>query len=237
MNKFYTLISLFCISGALVLSGCGISKTTSTSNKVVQENASSPLANILNGISANESNSDSQNSTTPINSGSIISGIIGKLTSSVAETKITGTWSYTEPTIQFESENFLAKAGGIAVAKTIVDKIKPFYERLNMNKGFIIITLSDDGTCVFNMNGNEYPCNYDYDKENNIIVFNSSIGFNISAFVTVSSTNLTLTFDTKKLLTIAQTFGANSTNSTISTLSSLAAQYNGMKTGFLFERK
>lgn len=237
MNKLNKLISVFCISCAIILSGCGMSKRTTSSTENQQSNSRSQLGSILNNMITNGISSTSQNSTTPINSGSIISGIIGKLTSSITETKITGTWSYIEPTIQFESENFLAKAGGIAVAKTIVDKIKPFYENLNMNSGFIVLTLADDGSCFFSMNGNDYPCNYEYNKENNTIVFYSSIGFEITAFATVSSTNLALTFDTNKLLTIAQGFGANSTNTTLSTLSTLASQYNGMKTGFLFERK
>ena len=76
-------------------------------------------------------------------------------------------------------------------------------------------------------------CNYPFDE-----LSGCGVGFKlITAYVTVSYKNLAITFDSTKLLTLAQSFGANSTNTTISGLTSLTKSINGMKTGFLFNKK
>jgi hypothetical protein len=48
---------------------------------------------------------------------------------------------------------------------------------------------------------------------------------------------MAMTFDSTKLLTIAQGIASASQNSTLSTLSSLSSSFNGMKTGFMFKKQ
>ena len=241
MRKFYSIIAILSL-GILTLTSCGTmagvgsGQTANTNTNVTTNNngGSSVLGALLGGIANNSSNSDAS-----LNSESLISGIIGQLTGGKADEKsIIGTWVYTEPTIQFESENFLSQAGGAVAAKAIIQKIQPYYERMGITAGAFSITFNNDKTCSYVIGGREYTGTYEFDAQNNTLTINSSMGFKlITAFVTVSYKNLAITFDSTKLLTLAQSFGANSTNTTISGLTSLTKSINGMKTGFLFNKK
>ncbi len=168
-----------------------------------------------------------------------ISGIIGQIIGSVTGgNTIVGTWTYTEPTVQFESENFLAQAGGAMATQSIVNKIKPYYEKVGIKAGTFTYTFKEDKTCTYTLGGREFSGTYEYDNKNNTLVITSALGIKVmSAYVTVSSKNLAVTFDSSKLLTLAQTIGAKSNNQTISGLTTLSQSFNGMKTGFLFVRK
>ena len=220
-----------------VVSSCGSipTSTGASSNSAstgANQSASSLLGNLVGGAVSNSSTSNSD-------SGSLIGGIIGQLVGGlVAPTTIEGTWVYSEPTIQFESESLLAKAGGSMATSAIISKIKPYYEKIGITKGIFSITFSADNTCKYYLNGNSYNGSYVYDSQKNTLEVKSNMGYTLAtAYVTVSSNSLAITFDTTKLLTLFQQFGATSTNSTISSLSSLSASFNGMKTGFLFEKE
>lgn len=241
MRKIYTIITILSI-GIVTFTSCGTAtgvRTSQTANDANVNTSSnnegtSILGALIGGISNN-----SENTELSLNSESLISGIIGQLTGGKADEKsIIGTWVYTEPTIQFESENFLSQAGGAVAAKAIIQKIQPYYERMGITAGAFSITFNNDKTCSYVIGGREYSGTYEFDAQNNTLTINSSMGFKlITAYVTVSYKNLAITFDSTKLLTLAQSFGANSTNTTISGLTSLTKSINGMKTGFLFNKK
>lgn len=179
------------------------------------------------------------NTLSAINSNSLISGIIGMLTNgAVSETSLEGTWVYTEPTVQFESENLLAKAGGAIAANSIVQKLAPYYEKVGIKNGSMSATFNGDKTCnvtfgSYNINGT-----YAYDAATHTITVTNQFGMKlITAFATLSNNQLALTFDSSKLLTLATTMGAASGNSNLNTISQLAGSFSGMKSGFLFNRK
>lgn len=238
MRKIFTFfaflsIGIFGLTGCGTMAGSGVGQNASTGSSNAN-GGSSVLGALLGGMANNSENSDSA-----LNSGSLISGIIGQLIgNSTDEKSIVGTWVYTEPTIQFESENFLTQAGGAVAAKAMIQKILPYYEKMGIKTGAFSITFNSDNTCSYVIGGRDYTGTYVFDPQNNTLKVNSSMGFKlITAYVTVSSRNLALTFDSTKLLTLAQTFGAQSTNSTISGLTSLTKSINGMKSGFLFNKK
>ncbi|MCM1312100.1 MAG: DUF4923 family protein [Bacteroides sp.] len=172
-----------------------------------------------------------------MNTGSLIGGIIGQLTSASSQTSIVGTWTYTEPTVQFESENLLAQAGGVVAGQAVVKKVQPYYEKAGIKAGAISFTFNEDKSCSFIINGKEHTGTYEYDNKTNVLTIKGNLGFNLAtAYATISANNLAITFDSSKLMSVAQTLGAASTNTTISALSGIASSYNGMKTGFLFKK-
>jgi hypothetical protein len=63
----------------------------------------------------------------------------------------------------------------------------------------------------------------------------TSTGYTVGAYVTISGSDMTLTFDASKMLTLFQT--VSSKMSALSTVSSIASLYNGMKVGFDFKKQ
>ncbi len=233
MKKNSILIGCLAIA-MTAMTSCGSMPSTTTGQSTTPATSTSQGSSILGALMSGGLTDNSA-----INSGSGISGIIGQLIGSVTGSNtIVGTWSYTEPTVQFESENFLAQAGGAVATKSIVNKIQPYYEKVGIKAGSFTYTFNEDKTCTYTIGGREFTGTYEYDNKNNTLVITSTLGIKVlSAYVTVSANNLAVTFDSSKLLTLAQTLGAKSNNQTISGLTSLSQSFNGMKTGFLFVRK
>ena len=232
------------VAMSMILAGCGgASGNSATSNNATTTTQNTSLGETLLGsiaqnvINNNKQNTETTNSST--DSGSTISALIGKLTNALTSSaSIVGTWSYSKPVIQFESENLLAKAGGSLASQSVVNKIEPYYKKLGIDSGTITFVFNENGTCTYSFKGKEYQGSYTYDKNNNKIVITSSTGINIiNAFVTVGANEMAITFDTSKLLDILQKASSLTTNSTITALSSLSSSFNGMKTGFLFTKK
>lgn len=171
--------------------------------------------------------------------GSLLSGVIGSLVNSGKSASIIGTWTYSEPSIEFESSNLLAKAGGTVAANQLVSKLTPYYEKLGVKAGQFTVTFKDDNTCVVNINGMTQTANYTYDSSAHTLKFTGqNIGLSFgTAYATVSSTQLSLTFDSTRLMTLAQSIASASSDTTVKTISSLTSSFDGMKTGFKFVKK
>ncbi len=236
MKKRKTISFASILLGCTVICSCGGSMpTNSTASGQPQTSAEGGgpgaiLGSLLGGATGNTTENT-------MNTGSLISGIIGQLTSSISQTSIVGTWTYIEPTVQFESENLLAQAGGIVAGQAVVKKLQPYYEKAGIKAGAVSFTFNEDNSCSFIIKGKEYSGTYEYDNKTNILSIKGNLGFNLAtAYATISANNLALTFDSSKLMSVAQTLGAASTNTTISALSGIASSYNGMKTGFLFKK-
>lgn len=168
---------------------------------------------------------------------SLISGVVGQLVGGlIAPKTIEGSWVYSEPTIQFESESLLAKAGGAVATEKIVEKVKPYYEKMGVVKGAVAIKFNSDNTCSYSFGGKTYNGTYVYNKETNVVEMHDGYGVKIiSAYATVSAKSLAISFDATKLLTLFQTLGASSTNTTVVGLTTLSKSFTGMKAGFLFD--
>ena len=166
--------------------------------------------------------------------GSVLGGLLGSGTNA---NTIAGTWVYSKPAIQFESENFLAQAGGSVASAAIVGKIEPYYQQIGITPGAFVITFNKDNTCNYTLKGQTYSGTYTFNSSNGTISIKGMLLTFPSAYITVSGNQMALTFDSTRLLNIAQGLASASQNSTLSTLGSLSTSFNGMKTGFLFTRR
>ncbi len=227
-----TIALLSCGAGTLQ----GLSTTDGTTNatassKSVSETQSSVAGDLISSLLGGSSNTNSSTS-------SLLTGVIGSLLDGTKSASIIGTWNYSEPSVEFESSNLLAKAGGTVAASQIVSKISPYYEKLGVKQGKFSITFNEDKTCVVNINGKTQTADYAYDsKKHTLKITGQNLGLSFgTAYATVSSTQLSLTFDSTKLMSLAQTIASASNNTTLSTLSSLSSSFEGMKTGFKFTR-
>ncbi|MBQ9362993.1 MAG: DUF4923 family protein [Bacteroidaceae bacterium] len=244
MKKQKTFATLL-ISSSLLLAGCGAG-TTSTATSTTDNTTGSTLGSILGAVAGSAIQGATSSAKTSanevidaINTNSAISGIIGILTNGKASANtIVGKWTYAEPTVQFESQNLLAKAGGAIAGNAIVNKILPYYEKAGIKNGVMSATFNEDKTCSIVMNGKTIAGTYTYDSSSNSLQVTSQLGIKLlTAYVTLSSNQMAITFDSSKLLNIATTLGAVSGNSTLSAISNIASSYDGMKTGFLFNRQ
>lgn len=82
---------------------------------------------------------------------SILSGVAKAVVGNKATTasSVIGTWTYSGPECQFESENLLAKAGGEMAAKEVEEKMIAVYNKVGMNN--IRYTFNEDGTYSYQM--------------------------------------------------------------------------------------
>ncbi len=230
-----TIITLFsCGAGTLsnlkttdgTTNATSLSKSTSSS-----ETQSSVAGELISSLLGGSSNTESSTS-------SLLTGVIGSLLDGTKSASIIGTWNYSEPSVEFESSNLLAKAGGTVAANQIVSKISPYYEKLGLKQGKFSITFKEDKTCVVNINGKSQTASYAYNsKDHTLKITGQNLGLSFgTAYATVSSTQLSLTFDSTKLMNLAQSVASASNNTTLTTLSSLSSSFEGMKTGFKFTR-
>lgn len=148
-----------------------------------------------------------------------------------------GTWVYSKPAVQFESDNLLAKAGGSVASNSVVNKLEPYYKKVGITAGKFSVTLNSDQTCSYTLADKTYSGTYTYDSSKNTVSIKSSVLTFPTAYVSVSGSQMALTFESSKLLTFAQKVGSASANTTVSQISQLSSLYDGMKTGFLFNKK
>ena len=188
------------------------------------------LPNILTGTDGNG---------TGTNNGAvdIITGVLGALTNQTSASSIVGTWTYTEPAVQFESDNLLSQIGSSALNKKAESTITKYYEKIGVKKGSFSITFNQDKTCSYVLKGKTFNGTYEFDSNTNKISIKSEGFLSLpSAFARVSGNSLELTFDTTALLNMAQSTASASGNSTLGALSSLSTTFKGMKTGFHFTK-
>lgn len=230
MKKIKLIVAV--LTGSLLLSGCG-----------PQTNSSSNMGNILGSIATGvlTGQDPSAGATGAITNGSAISSIIGILTSGLSTSNnvnsIYGTWIYAEPAIQFESENALAQIGSGVVNNIVQNKLAPYYKKIGITPGKFSLTFNQDNTCVYTMNGKQYSGTYTYDAKSKTANIQGTILSLPTCYVTVSSSELALTYDSSKMLSIAQAVAAKSGNATLGAIADLSSTYKGMKTGFLFKKQ
>ena len=63
--------------------------------------------------------------------GSVLEGVLSKSDLTVAD--LQGNWKSTGPSVCFQGDNFLKKAGGAAAATAIENKIAPYYNKYGLN--------------------------------------------------------------------------------------------------------
>ncbi|MCQ2077215.1 MAG: DUF4923 family protein [Bacteroidaceae bacterium] len=227
MKVFKNLAVATFMSASALFTSCGMSPNGQTGNQ-----------ELLSGIAAGLLGTTGTNGTAGADLGALIGNVIGAMTTQ-SGASIVGTWVYTSPTIEFESSNFLAQAGGAIAGQQVASKMNPYFEKLGLKAGAVSITFNQNGTCVYATAKQQYNGNYTYDANTHTLQIvgattaikfpkcNASIGLN----------NLNLTFKTTELLNVIQSLGSKTNNNALSTISTLAGQFNGMQAGLQFQRK
>ena len=180
---------------------------------------------VMCGVSANAGAQDLK---------SILSGVAKAVVGNKATTasSIIGTWTYSGPECQFESENLLAKAGGEMAAKEVEEKMIAVYNKVGMNN--IRYTFNEDGTYSYQMKKRTVTGSYVFDDAAKTITMTGKLRLKTVAYVTVTGNDMSMVFKADKLMSILKTItgAASKVNSTAATINSVAEAYDGLMLGF-----
>ena len=180
---------------------------------------------VMCGVSANAGAQDLK---------SILSGVAKAVVGNKATTASStiGTWTYSGPECQFESENLLAKAGGEMAAKEVEEKMIAVYNKVGMNN--IRYTFNEDGTYSYQMKKRTVTGSYVFDDAAKTITMTGKLGLKTVAYVTVTGNDMSMVFKADKLMSILKTItgAASKVNSTAATINSVAEAYDGLMLGF-----
>ena len=180
---------------------------------------------VMCGVSANAGAQDLK---------SILSGVAKAVVGNKATTasSIIGTWTYSGPECQFESENLLAKAGGEMAAKEVEEKMIAVYNKVGLNT--VRYTFNEDGTYSYQMKKRTVTGSYVFDDAAKTITMTGKLGLKTVAYVTVTGNDMSMVFKADKLMSILKTItgAASKVNSTAATINSVAEAYDGLMLGF-----
>ena len=203
-------ITLLACSLAFVLASCTGLGTTGTGTQ-------GGLGSILGGV---------------LNSGTVTNVLLDVIgLNKLAATEIVGTWRYVEPGVAFTSEGMLQKAGGQVISGTIKERILPTYTSLGVTSANTYFTFGQDGQFSASGLGKPLQGTYTFDSSTGTIQLKTLL-LSTPAYLTRTSTGMSLTFQSKKLLQAVQIIGAASGNQTLGAISEIASSYDGIRLGF-----
>lgn len=171
--------------------------------------------------------------------GSILGNILASVTGSATTTQanLIGTWTYTEPSVQFESDNLLTQAGGAAAAARVENQLVSIYQMVGITPGKLIFTFTRDGKVNYTIGSRTATGTYVFDAQNKMVNITTANGTKINAYVTISGQLMSLCFDSSKVLSLFSAAGTISNGqSTLGNIGAIAQNFKGMKTGFKFKR-
>lgn len=161
-----------------------------------------------------------------------ISALLGN-SNTLKEADLIGTWKYSGPDCRFEDENLLKQAGGEIAAKEVENKLSELFEKYGFTGSSVSVTFNEGGSCQFTAAGHSLPMKYTFDEDSRLITFTGALGLtSFSATACKSSgDDLSLLFDSDKLLSLISLIGSYSNSTAVQTLSSLLGSYDGMEVG------
>lgn len=180
--------------------------------------------------------------------GSAVSDIISNVAnafgfgSGLSINDLDGSWTYKEPAVSFKSDNLLMKAGGIAAAKAVEDKLEPYYKMAGVESMKLTINAADS-TFTMKLKLGTFSGNITQSDDGKQIFFNFTlfkrvkIG-TVEAFISKKTGNeIEITYDVTGLLAILEKAGSITGKSSIKALTALLNQYDGMTAGFVLQKQ
>lgn len=165
--------------------------------------------------------------------GNIIGSVLG--INRVSEANLVGNWRYSSPGCAFTSDNLLAKAGGEVAAQKIKSQLLPHYQSLGISSGNTLFTFKEDKTFSGKLAGKSISGTYTYDASTGAINLKTLL-LSMNGYITMTTSGISLLFESQKILSLMQTLGALSGNSTIGTIGEISKNYDGVRVGFELTR-
>lgn len=223
-NMKKVILSIATIVCCGMLTSCGMGMNGAADNSGNAGNGSI-LGAILTG---------GQTGNTGSNTGSVLGNIISIFAGDVLtnQNTLVGTWNYTQPCVQFESESLLAKAGGAVIAEKAEATLATYYQKIGITPGSCRFTFNSNKTLQYTIGSKTFQGSYVFDSSKKTVTITTQMGSKITAYVSITGRTMGLTFDASKLLTLINS--ASTASSTLSSIGAIAGNYSGMKLGFEF---
>lgn len=214
--------------------GADTTKTATTQSTTVSSSASttsntsatSSLAGILGSITGSSS------------TGNAVSKVLGTLlgTTAVKQESLVGTWSYTQPCVNFESESVISNIGGSVASSKIQEKMSKALTKAGIKPGKVVLTFNSDNSFSITVGKRTTTGTYAVSGADLTLTFSS--GKSVKANVKLALGTLQISFKADKLLEVVNTIAtkASAYSSQIASISSLLSQYKGMYLGLEFSK-
>lgn len=161
-----------------------------------------------------------------------ISKVVNAITGNTQAIDMTGTWNYQGSAVEFESDNLLMKAGGVAAANMAESKLNEQLSKIGINEGQMSFTFNADSTFTSTVGKKQLSGTYSYNASTKQVELKYLRLLNLHAKVNCTSSSLELLFNSDKLLKLITFIGSKSSSTALQTVSSLANSYDGMMLGF-----
>lgn len=163
--------------------------------------------------------------------GNMLQGVFSKSNLTVYD--ICGQWTSGGSAVSFQSENLLQKAGGMAAAGVIENKINPYFEKLGLDNA--VLTIEADSTFTlktkkFNLNGS-LTSNGDGTFDFKFKALGMSLG-SVKTYVQKSGNSMDVMFDAKKLKSLTSGIAKLTGISIAKTAAEVLDKYDGLCVGF-----
>lgn len=198
--------------------GCGTLQTSGNKSGSANTGSADPVNAIINILSGSGETA-----------ANVLSSVIGNKT--IDQEDLYGTWNYLKPGCSFTSDNLLAKAGGEVAATQVVTKLAPTYQKIGFTAANTQITFNKDQTFSAKVDGKSLSGNYTYDEQDSKVTLQTFL-FEIPCYLSKSSSGVRLLFESKKLLTLFQTYASLSGNSQYEIIGDISKNYDGIRLGF-----
>ena len=186
----------------------------------------------------NSTQSPATNTLSALNTGgNMLTNLVGNLLNggTVSERDLVGTWTYNGVSCVFESQNFLAQAGGVAASSALEAKMDEQLKRYGISKGVTRFTFNADKTFTATLNGRNMSGTYSLDPTAKTLRLQFVGGLlNLQPQVARNGNGIALLFESDKLLGLlgtASSFLGKMGNSNLAMVSSLLGNYQGMRIG------
>lgn len=150
-----------------------------------------------------------------------------------------GTWKAFDPAVSLRSENVLEQAGGAAIAGIAEEKIRPYYEKLDLDG--TEMTINEKGE--FTIKIKKIPVKGVFVKNDDgsfAMKLNSGLSKlkkeqrELTAYILKSKDDMSITIDVKKLLGVVEKIAAKTDAKTIGTMAKLLENYDQVCVGLRF---
>lgn len=173
--------------------------------------------------------------------GALIGNLLNQLLSGgeVSEKSIVGTWSYTGSSVVFDSQNFLAQAGGTIASSQIESKVDAQLANFGLKKGVTKFTFKADKTFTVTLGTKKISGTYQLDSSKKTVRL-SALGelINLEPYIVNQGTGVALLFKADKVLGLLSTTSSflGQQSGQLGTLSSILNNFNGMRLGLKLQR-
>ncbi len=210
---------LACLS--LLATSCAPGMMGGTGGTTTGGNGGNTMGNVLGGVLGAIGSKATVNS--------LLDLVIGS--TSFTQEQLVGTWQYRAPGCAFTSENLLAKAGGAVAAGQIKEKLQSAYNSVGVKDSNTYFTFTADNKFQAKVDGIPMAGTYAYDPSTGSIKLNATL-LSVTGYITRTTTGMSLTFESKKLLTVLQAATALTGNGTLKTVGDLSTKFDGVRIGF-----